>query len=247
MPDIQVIVNGAKGKMGKIAIESIEQTTNLHLAGSCDLHDDLSSLIQQTQAQVVVDFTNASCVFENAQSIINAGVSPVIGTSGLSQAQIQSLQEMCCKQKIGGLIVPNFAIGAVLMMQFAKQAARYLPNVEIIELHHHQKLDAPSGTASKTAELIAQSRQQPPESTPNYEVHQGARGASYQEVSIHSVRLPGLVAHQEVIFGGIGETLTIRHDSMSRESFMHGIALACQHAPKLSQLHYGLEHILDMI
>ena len=196
-------------------------------------------------ARVVVDFTHPGCALANAEAIIGAGAHPVIGTTGFSPEQIVTLQQQCEALGLGGLIAPNFAIGAVLMMRFAAEAARHLPHVEIIELHHDAKAEAPSGTAIKTAELIAAARPQAP--TPKVQSRErspGALGARGYPVPIHSVRLPGHVAHQEVILGGLGESLRIRHDSISRESFMPGVVLAIKRVPTLKQLFYGLEHLL---
>ena len=168
----------------------------------------------------------------------------MIGTSGLLPEQVKELQDLAHQKNIGGIIAPNFAIGAVLMMKFASEAARFMPDVEILELHHEKKADAPSGTAIKTAALIAESRNNIPEPIEEKEILTGARGARANEVPVHSVRLPGKVAHQEVIFGGKSQTLTIRHDSIHRDSFMPGVCLACKKVMDLDELVYGLEHIL---
>ena len=169
----------------------------------------------------------------------------MVGTTGFTTEEITDLIELSREKNLGGLIAPNFAIGAVLLMQFAVQAAKYFPNVEIIELHHDKKKDAPSGTAVKTAELISQVRQpQEQGATDEEESLPGARGANYQGMHIHSVRLPGLVAHQEVIFGSQGEGLTLRHDSYDRVSFMTGVNLGVKEVVKRHELVYGLEHLL---
>ena len=158
--------------------------------------------------------------------------------------QVAELKALCTKQKLGGIIAPNFAIGAVLMMKYSQDAAKYFPHVEVIELHHDRKADAPSGTAIKTANLLAESRDSVPEKIAEKEIIPGARGANAEEIRIHSVRLPGLVAHQEVLFGGQSQTLTIRHDSFHRDSFMPGVCLACKKVMDLNELIYGLEHLL---
>ena len=242
---IRVLVNGASGKMGQMAVKSILNEPSLMLVGETGRNNNLAQEIKKNQAEVVLDLTNAETVLKNVQTIIAAGVHPVVGTSGLLKDQVILLQEQCAKQKLGGVIAPNFSLGAILMMRYAEDAAKYFPNVEIIEMHHDGKLDSPSGTAVLTAELIASSRHQIPKvPEKTRETIPGARGALYQQIPIHSVRLPGLVAHQQIIFGGVGETLTIRHDSMDRQSFMAGILLACQKVVGLDRLVYGLEHLI---
>ena len=169
----------------------------------------------------------------------------MIGTTGFSSTQIQTLTALCAEKKLGAIIAPNFSIGAILMMQLAKTAAHYFPQVEIIEMHHAGKLDSPSGTAIKTAELIAEANNVAAIPTTKA-VLPGARGAVHQQIPIHAIRLPGLVAHEQVIFGGTGETLTIKHDSTDRQCFMPGVILACQKVMTLNRLIYGLEHLLDL-
>lgn len=241
---ISVLVNGAKGRMGQTVIEAIKQDPELNLVAQTDKEDDLAAAIQKSKAQVVVDFTTADSAFNNINTIITSNAHPVIGTTGLLPDQIKSLQQLCQKKKLGGLIAPNFSIGAVLMMQMAELAAKYLPTAEIIELHHPGKQDSPSGTALKTAEMIANSRTQPVAKLKSRETIPGARGAIANDVNIHAIRLPGLVAHQQVIFGGEGETLTIKHDSIDRRCFMPGVLLACKRVVGLNELVYGLEHLL---
>ncbi len=242
---IRVIVNGAKGKMGVLACEAIQNHPDFELVGRLGRQDDLCQAIDATHAEIVIDLTRADCVFANSLSIIASGVHPVIGTSGLIDEQIQILKEHCAAKKLGGIIAPNFSISAVLMMRFAAEAARILPEVEIIEAHHQQKLDAPSGTALKTAEMIAQARVAKKTELPLHELVPGARGGAHHGVSIHSLRLPGILAHQQVIFGSPGETLAITHNSIDRASFMPGIILACQRVQKLDKLYYGLESLFD--
>ncbi|MGB1833320.1 MAG: 4-hydroxy-tetrahydrodipicolinate reductase [bacterium] len=242
---MRVLVNGAKGRMGQEVVKAVTAASDLELVDQTDLGDDLIARIKASQAQAVVDFTTASVAFENTRKILEAGVHPVIGTSGLLAEQVAELQQLAEDKGIGGLIAPNFAIGAVLLMKYAQDAAKYLPDVEVIELHHNRKADAPSGTAVKTAQLIAEARQETPKAlVEEKELFEGARGSEVHGVRVHSLRLPGLVAHQEVIFGGIGETLTIRHDSIHRESFMPGVCLACRKVIGTQQLFYGLEHLL---
>ncbi len=241
---IRVLVNGASGKMGKEATQAIKNTEGLQLVGEAVKGDDLSTMIKNSQARVVVDFTTANVAFENAVKIIEAGVHPVIGTTGLLSGQITELTQFCATKKLGGIIAPNFSIGAVLLMRYAQDCARYFSHVEIIEMHHEQKVDAPSGTALHTAEMIAAVKVKVAENPHAKELFKGARGARYQEIPIHSIRLPGLVAHEEVIFGGLGQTLTLRHDALNRSAFMPGVCLACEKVTELQTLVYGLEHIL---
>lgn len=240
----RVIVNGAKGKMGTLACETISNHPDFELVGSLTRQDNLCLAITDTKAQIVIDLTRADCVYENSLTIIESGAHPVIGTSGLLEPQIKTLKRLCDEQKLGGIIVPNFSISAVLMMRFAAEAARWLSEVEIIEAHHQQKFDAPSGTAMKTAEMIAETRGVNKNAMTSHEIVPGARGGFHHGVSIHSLRLPGVLARQQVIFGNSGETLTITHDSIDRVSFMPGVILACQQVQQLDSLYYGLEHLL---
>lgn len=242
----RVIVNGANGKMGSLACKTIQEHPDFQLVASLSRNDDLQTAIASTQAQIVIDLTNADCVYSNSLIIVNQGAHPVIGTSGLLEEQIQTLRQLCEEKKLGGVIAPNFSISALLMMRFAAEAARLLPEVEIIEAHHPQKLDAPSGTAIKTAEVIAAARRIPKASLPLKELLPGARGATHHDVTIHSIRLPGILARQQIIFGNVGETLSITHDTIDRSSFMPGLILACQHVSELDTLYYGLEHLLAM-
>ena len=230
--------------MGQESVKAVSKDPDLDLVAQTDLGDNLPGEISQTKAQVVVDFTTAAAAMKNADCIIESGARPVIGTSGLLPEQVAELQKLCNKQNLGGIIVPNFAIGAVLMMKYSQDAAKYFPHVEVIEMHHDRKADAPSGTAIKTANLLAESRDSAPPTVDEKEILSGARGANAEDIRIHSVRLPGLVAHQEVIFGGQSQTLTIRHDSIHRDSFMPGVCLACKKVMDLNELVYGLEHLL---
>lgn len=241
---IRVIVNGAQGKMGSLACDTFKNHDDFDLVASLSKHDNLAQAINDTKAQIVVELTRADCVYENSLTIIKHGAHPVIGASGLVVAQIKELSRLCEEQKLGGIIVPNFSIGAVLMMMFAAKAAEYMPEVEIIEAHHQQKLDAPSGTALKTAEMIHQARKQVKNQLDLKELVPGARGATYQEVSIHSLRLPGILAQQQVLFGNTGETLSITHNSIDRACFMPGIVLACRSVLNLKTMIYGLEQVL---
>ena len=233
---IRVVVNGANGKMGQVSIAAIDAATDLELVAKTNKGDDLAQVIGDIRADVVVDFTEPACVYHNTLLIIDAGACPVIGTTGLSWDEINQLQARAKMKDVGGVIAPNFSISAILMMRYARDASRYLPDVEIIETHHPQKKDAPSGTAKKTAEMIASVRP----CDVSDEVH------CYHGVPIHSVRLTGCFAHQAVVFGNQGETLTIRHDAMSRESMMPGLISACRAVVSLDELYYGLESILEL-
>jgi 4-hydroxy-tetrahydrodipicolinate reductase len=242
---IRVMVNGANGRMGRAAVEAIKNDPDLELVGTSDRADDLTAIIKKCKAQVVVDFTNAEVVRHSTQAIIHSGAHPVIGTSGLLIAQINDFQEQCKKLKLGGIIAPNFSLGAVLLMKHAQEIAKYYGHVEIIEMHHDGKLDSPSGTALRTAEMIAVNFTPKNTAKKNHETIAGARGATHHNIPIHAIRLPGLVAHEQVIFGSTGETLTLRHDSIDRISFMPGVCLACKKVITLNQLFYGLENILQ--
>lgn len=241
---INVAVNGAKGKMGEAICQAIEENRQLNLVAKLGRADDLHAGIVRSAAQVVVDTTAADVGFANAQTIIAANAHPVIVTSGFTQSQVEQLQQYCAKKKLGGIIAPNFSIGGVLMMQFAAQAAHYFKHVEIIERHHENKQEAPSGTALRTAEKI-NAMQNAIASIECQQLISGVRGGQHQNVAIHSVRLPGSVAHQEVLFGANGETLSIKHDSLDRQCFLPGIMLACQRVLELQALVFGLEHLLD--
>lgn len=241
---LRVIVNGAQGKMGQLACETLKQHPQFNFIAGLSRGDDLASIIQQHQVDIVVDLTRADCVYENCLIIIEQGAHPVVGTTGLSNEQILELQRRCATKKLGGIIAPNFSVGAILMMRFAQLAAAYLPDVEIIEAHHAQKFDAPSGTAKKTVEMIAEHRQPPSLKSSENESITGVRGGLYQNIPIHSIRLPGFLAHQQVIFGNQGETLSIVHNSIDRSCFMPGIVLCCQKVSALNTLYYGMEHLL---
>jgi 4-hydroxy-tetrahydrodipicolinate reductase len=209
------------------------------------ISEKVGQVLDECQADVIVDMSHASAVASHAQSAVKRGVSFVIGATGMSHDDICALEALTTAHQVPGMVVPNFAIGAVLMMRFAELAARWLPDAEVIEMHHERKEDAPSGTAMLTAELIAAARRgSPTPMPPTISKADGARGGMVHGVPVHSVRLPGLLAHQEVLFGGLGETLTIRHDSLSRESFMLGVKLCCRTVRELSGLTIGLDKIL---
>ena len=244
---IRVLINGAFGKMGALACATLEAHPDFKLLAKLGRNDDLAKAIQEHQAQVVVDLTLADVVYTNTLKIIEQHAHPVIGTSGLNDQQVLELQSLCEREQLGGIIVPNFSIGAVLMMHFSSIAARLMSDVEIVEMHHPQKLDAPSGTAMKTAELISAAREgRIPNLAREKMILDGARGARYQDVMIHSLRLSGVLAKQDVIFGHPGETLTLSHQTIDRQAYMPGLVLACQRAPELPSLYNGLEKLLDL-
>ncbi len=241
---IRVLVNGARGRMGVVCVKAVREDPALELAGRSDSGDVLQSVIRDTNPDVVLDFTTASAVMENINCIVKEGVRPVIGTSGLVREQVDEIRKACKKRHIGGIIAPNFSISAVLMMKCAREAALHLPDVEILELHHDKKEDSPSATAIRTAELISENDSRARSVKKGKETIPGGRGADYLGIPIHAVRLPGLVAHQEVIFGGVGQTLTIKSDTFNREAFVPGICLACKKVVELDELYYGIEHFL---
>ena len=241
---IKVFVNGAAGKMGVEACKAIESDPELVLVGRGHRGDDLALALKSSEAEVAVDLTDAASGFECAQTIIRSTVVPVVGTSGFSSREVEQLALLASEVDIGGIIVPNFAVGVVLMMKFAAEAARYLERAEIIEMHHDAKADSPSGTAIRTAEMMAQSYGEALEELQTEELLSSARGADLAGIKIHSVRLPGVVAAQEVRFGDEAQTLTISHNSIHRSSFMPGLLLACKRAPRLDSLVFGLEHLL---
>ncbi len=242
---VTVIVNGARGKMGTIASATIDKHPEFTLLAKLSREDNLEKSLQELKPQIVVDLTTAESVYENTKTIINNNACPVIGTSGLLDEQIHYLQQLAAEKRIGGIIVPNFSIGAILMMQFAKFAAKLMPEVEIIEAHHQQKIDSPSGTALKTADMIAAARRESPLKLETREIVENARGAEYKDINIHSIRLPGYLANQQVIFGNIGETLNICHNSIDRSSFMPGLIMACQAVTKQNSILYGLESLIN--
>ena len=246
---IKVAVLGAKGRMGATTVGAINEAVDLELVAALDLSDDLNALVT-SGAEVVVDFTHPDSVMGNLEFAINHGVNVVVGTTGFNSEKLASIEGLLENNpKVGALVAPNFGLGAVLMMQFAAQASKYFESVEIIELHHPNKADAPSGTASRTAELITEARasvnkEAMPDATSSG--LPGARGAKVGDVPVHSVRLRGLVAHQEVILGDLGETLTIRHDSIDRTGFMPGVLLGIRKVVATPGLTFGLEHFLDL-
>jgi 4-hydroxy-tetrahydrodipicolinate reductase len=248
---MRVAVAGALGRMGRAVCGALTASEDLQLVGGFDrsqsganlqellslsrpsgkLFDDFDALYEEAKPDIVVDFTVYPISLDVSRGAVERGISPVIGATGWTDEDVVAFRDLCDEQGVAALIAPNFSIGAVLMMRFSEEAAKHFPTVEIIELHHDAKIDAPSGTARLTGRRIEEVR---------------AQSGITDKVAIHSVRLRGLVAHQEVLFGGTDELLTIRHDSMSRQSFMPGVVLACRRVRQLQGLVVGLEHLLDV-
>ncbi|ASY12205.1 4-hydroxy-tetrahydrodipicolinate reductase [Candidatus Planktophila dulcis] len=243
---IKVGVLGARGRMGSEVVKAVNEASDLELVAALDLGDSLDALVSNG-AQVVVDFTTPDSVMANLEFLISKNINAVIGTTGFDDARIAKIKSLLASSKSGVLIAPNFAIGAVLMMEFATKAAKYFESAEIIELHHPNKVDAPSGTAARTADLMSKARKEaglapmPDATTSSLD---GARGATVGDIPVHSVRVRGLVAHQEVLLGGIGETLSIRHDSIDRVGFMPGVLLGVRQVITHPGLTFGLENFM---
>jgi len=246
---IKVAVLGAQGRMGSEACKAVAAAPDLDLVAQIDIGDSLDLLVS-SGAQVVVDFTHPDSVMGNLEFALTRGINVVVGTTGFDEKKLAQINGwLAAKPGTGALIAPNFGLGAVLMMQFAAKASKYFESVEIVELHHPAKADAPSGTAARTAELITEARRSVnKEAMPDATSSSlpGARGALVGEVPVHSVRLRGLVAHQEVILGDLGETLTIRHDSIDRTGFMPGVLLGIRKVVATPGLTFGLEHFMDL-
>jgi len=244
---MRVGVLGAKGKVGATMVAAVEAAEDLTFTAGVDAGDSLS-LFSDSQTEVVIDFTHPDVVMDNLKFLIDNGIHAVVGTTGFTDERLNQVESWVKdKPNVAVLIAPNFAVGAVLSMHFAKQAARFFESAEVIELHHPQKADAPSGTAARTARLIAQARKGlPPNPDATSTGIEGARGADVDGIPVHSVRLAGLVAHQEVLFGTQGETLTIRHDSLDRTSFVPGVLLAVRKVGEHPGLTVGLEPFLDL-
>lgn len=255
---IKVGVIGASGKMGKTVVSAVLNDENTELVCAVDKYNvgfeiapsvkiqyDIKEAILETKPDVVIDFTQPSTIYENIKIYLDLKIKSVIGTTGLKKEQIEEIEQLSKKQNTGVLIAPNFSVGAVLMMKFAAEAGKYFNNAEIIEYHHNQKKDAPSGTAIKTAAMMIQNN-------PDFklgncdetETIKGSRGGNCDTIQIHSVRMPGFVASQEVIFGADGQTLKIHHDTINRECYMSGVLLAVKHLYKNNEFIYGLENIL---
>ncbi|AWM76104.1 4-hydroxy-tetrahydrodipicolinate reductase [Lactobacillus kullabergensis] len=250
----KILVAGATGSMGKQTVQLVEKLPDCQLVAvlaptasksaefgaSVKSFDNLAAVNIATD--IWIDFTTPQAVYENTKFALKHHMHPIVGTSGLTPDQTKKLQAIAQKEKIGGIIAPNFGLSAVLLMKFAQEAARYFPDAEVIEMHHADKRDAPSATAIATAKLIAASRN--PENCSQTAKDSTARGADYDGVPVHSVRLPGYVAHEQVLFGGPGEALTIRQDSFSRSSFMQGVKVALSRVMDLPDLVVGLDQIL---
>jgi 4-hydroxy-tetrahydrodipicolinate reductase len=259
---VRVGVLGAGGRMGSEVCRAVDGADDLELVAAVDpshsgrplaevagVDADLEvaadrSALADAGCDVVVEFTGPDSVGDNLRWLLEHGLHAVVGATGIAADDLEAARRLADEGDANALVAPNFAIGAVLLMQFAAQAARHLPHVEVIELHHDRKVDAPSGTALRTAELIDEARDEAPTVPLGDDRHPGARGADHHGVRVHSVRLPGLMAHQEVVFGGTGQTLTIRHDSLDRTSFMPGVLLACRRVGDLDGMVVGLEHLL---
>lgn len=248
---IKVAVCGAMGKMGKEVCQAVLDCPDTELVAKIDIASDemyhhIEDANRVVDIDVLVDFTQPKSIFENAKYCLNNGIKIVIGTTGLKDEEIEFLKKLSQEKNTGCLIAPNFSTGAVLMMMFARQAAKYFDNAEIIELHHNQKKDAPSGTAIKTAAMMAEVKDDfTKNNCPETETIEGARGGnSYSNIHIHSVRMPGYIASQEVIFGSSGQIMTIRHDSMDRKCYMQGVLLAVKHVADKNDFIYGLDNIM---
>jgi 4-hydroxy-tetrahydrodipicolinate reductase len=266
MGKIKIIIAGPRGRMGREAVALVNSTEQFQLIAVIDntndemklsdlegfppidipIYTDLEKCLQNNSVDVLVDLTTPEVGMIHTKTALSYNVRPVVGTTGFSKSDLEELEAICREKQLGCIIAPNFAIGAVLMMKFSQMAAKYFEDIEIIELHHDQKLDAPSGTAVKTAEMISAVRGVKKQGHPNEkETIAGARGAEYDGMRIHSVRLPGLIAHQQVLLGSDGQTLSIRHDSYNRSSFMSGVKVAVETVMNLNTFVYGLENILE--
>ncbi|WP_042223607.1 4-hydroxy-tetrahydrodipicolinate reductase [Oceanobacillus manasiensis] len=261
----KIIIAGPRGKMGSEAVKLVQSQDDMQLVACIDrknngkrlkdvdglpaldvpIFEDAQECFGQVDADILIELTIPEQGYRHTKAAMEHGIRPVVGTTGFTEEQIDELKWLASERNIGCIIAPNFAIGAVLMMKFSQLAAQYFQDVDIIEKHHDNKLDAPSGTAVKTAEMIKESREYKQQGHANEkETYPGARGADYDGMRIHSVRLPGLVAHQEVIFGSPGQTLTIKHDSLNRASFMDGVKLAADKVMEMQEVIYGLENVL---
>lgn len=262
---IAVVVHGASGKMGREVLNALCHTADLkpvgavdkliggaslnlpHGVGAIPFSSDLAHIIKLTRPDVLIDFSVASAAMPAIRTAIQQGVRPVVGTTGLTASDLQDIDKLCQVKKVGCFVAPNFSLGAVLLMHLSRTAGKYFDFAEIIELHHEQKADAPSGTALATARMMAEARGKPFTHPQTLKQNlPGTRGGEIDGISIHSVRLQGLLAHQEVILGGLGQTLSIRHDSISRESFMPGVVLATREVMKLDKLVVGLDRLLGL-
>ena len=248
---IKVAVCGSNGKMGQEVVKAVTNSEDMSLVAQIDIYNGQFSTINDAKnsvdIDVLIDFTQPASIYENALYCLNNGIKIVIGTTGLSDSQINELKILSNQTGTACLIAPNFSTGAVLLMKFAKMASKYFDNAEIIELHHNQKKDAPSGTAIKTAQLMAEANEDFTKGNcAEKETIEGSRGGvSYNNIHIHSVRMPGYIASQEVLFGANGQVMTLRHDSMNRECYMNGVLLATRYVAENSNFVYGLENIME--
>ncbi|MBM7647974.1 4-hydroxy-tetrahydrodipicolinate reductase [Bacillus ectoiniformans] len=265
METVKIIIAGARGRMGAEAVKMVQETESFQLVAVLDhkhegkllseiegfsgadvpIFTDMNKCFTEIEADVLIDLTTPETGYIHTKTALEHHIRPVVGTTGFTDSQLEELKQLAEEKGLGCIIAPNFAIGAVLMMKFSEMAAKYFQDIEIIELHHDKKLDAPSGTAVKTAQMMAEVRETKTQGHPDEkETIQGARGADFDGMRIHSVRLPGLIAHQQVLFGEDGQTLTIRHDSYNRASFMSGVKMCVETVMKTDTLIYGMEHII---
>jgi 4-hydroxy-tetrahydrodipicolinate reductase len=262
---LRIVLAGICGKMGRAVGRQLIEEDDFEIVGGVDInfvgedignilnlkpmgiyvHNDLETVLKETNPDVLLDFTNPKVVMSNIEIALKNGINAVIGTTGITEEDVPKIEELSREKGASIIIAPNFSIGALLLMKFAAEAAKYFPDVEIIEYHHDQKLDSPSGTAIKTAELILKNNDIKSTPTGEFEKIPGARGGNLGGIKIHSVRLPGFLAHQEVILGSKGQVLTLRHDSLTRESFFYGINYALRKIKSIKGVVYGLENILD--
>ena len=265
MEPIAVVVQGALGKMGRVVLDALCRDPGLKPVGAVDLNvpqevlplpdgsgaipisSDTEFILQSTKPRVLVDFSVAQATMPAVRASLRHGVSPVIGTTGLSQADIDEIDGLCRAGELGAVMAPNFALGAVVMIHLAREAARFFDNAEIVEMHHETKVDSPSGTALSTAREMSKARGKPfAYSSPRKETLEGTRGGELDGVVIHSMRMPGFLAHQEVILGTTGQTLRIRHDTIGRDCYLPGILLAIKEVVKLNKLVVGLDKLLGL-
>ena len=250
---INIAVCGSNGKMGQEVVKAVNNANDMNLVAQIDVFNGQFSTIKEAKESVkidvLIDFTQPASIYDNALFCLNNGINIVIGTTGLSDSQIEDLRVLSKDKNVSCLIAPNFSIGAVLLMKFAQMASKYFDNAEIIELHHNQKKDAPSGTAIKTAQLMAEVGANKSFTSGNCiekEILEGSRGGvSYNNIHIHSVRMPGYIASQEVLFGANGQVMSLRHDSMNRECYMAGVLLAVRYVNANKEFIYGLDNIMN--
>jgi len=244
---MKIVINGSRGKMGQTLVAFATEHAELTLAGEVDLGDSLADVVSQTRPDIVVDFTRPEARMETVRTALEGGASAVVGTTGFTPEDREEIGGWVKRTGKGCFIAPNFQIGNVLMQQFARSAARYFEYAEVIEYHHETKVDYPSGTAVRTAELMAEARDAFNEGTRDKVANvEGARGGEVAGIRLHAVRMPGFIASQEVLLGAPGQYLTIRHDSVDRQSYMPGVLLAAKHIVDRAELVYGLEHILKI-